>query len=222
MNRLSILVKILSVLLFSSCTTQPQGILIHNVEGYTLLNDELYEFEAIAFSGDEILATGTTDELTDQYGSFEQIDGDGNTLLPGLIDAHVHVMGLGFQELDVDVSGIESLDATLEKIGEFAEANPELEWIRGRGWNQVLWEENEFPTAADLDEVVGDRPVWLTRVDGHAGWANTRALEIANISRDTPDVQGGRIIRDSRGDATGIFIDNTMSYISSNIPERSE
>ena len=221
MNRLLLAFSLLS-LLFVSCSTQPQGILIHNVEGYTLLNDELYEFEAIAFSGDEILATGTTDELTDQYGSFEQIDGDGNTLLPGLIDAHVHVMGLGFQELDVDVSGIESLDATLEKIGEFAEANPELEWIRGRGWNQVLWEENEFPTAADLDEVVSDRPVWLSRVDGHAGWANTRALEIANISRDTPDVQGGRIIRDSRGDATGIFIDNTMSYISSNIPERSE
>jgi predicted amidohydrolase YtcJ len=221
MNRIIIVFAFLSVL-FSSCTTQPQGTLIHNVNGYTLLDNELHQFEAIAFENDEILATGTTEQLIEQYSGFEQIDGEGNTLLPGLIDAHVHVMGLGYQEMEVDVSGLESLDATLEKIGDYAEANPELEWIRGRGWNQVLWEENEFPTAADLDGVVSDRPVWLSRVDGHAGWANTRAMDIANISRDTPDVQGGRIIRDTRGDATGIFIDNTMNYIWSELPERTD
>jgi len=217
MNRIFLVFVFLSILI-AACTSQQQGTLIYNVNGYTLLDDELHQFEAIAFDGDEILATGTTEEITEQFSEFEQIDGEGNTLLPGLIDAHVHVMGLGFQEMNVDVSGLESLDATLQKIGDYAEANPDLEWIRGRGWNQVLWEENEFPTASDLDEVVGDRPVWLTRVDGHAGWANSQAMDIANISRDTPDVQGGRIIRDSRGDATGVFIDNTMNYIENNIP----
>lgn len=218
MNRILLVFVFLSILI-TACTSQQQGTLIYNVNGYTLLDDELHQFEAIAFDGDEILATGTTEEITEQFSGFEQIDGEGNTLLPGLIDAHVHVMGLGYQEMNVDVSGLESLDATLQKIGDYAEANPDLEWIRGRGWNQVLWEENEFPTASDLDGVVGDRPVWLTRVDGHAGWANSQAMEIANISRDTPDVQGGRIIRDSRGDATGVFIDNTMNYIRNNIPE---
>ncbi|WP_340104787.1 amidohydrolase [Rhodohalobacter sp. 8-1] len=221
MNRILLGFVLLSLIL-ASCTTQPQGTLIHNVKGYTLLNNELHTFDALVFEGDEILTTGSAEELSKQYSEFNQVDGQGNTLLPGLIDAHVHVMGLGFQELDVDVSGIESLEGTLEKIGEYAQANPDLEWIRGRGWNQVLWEENEFPTAADLDEVVGDRPVWLTRVDGHAGWANTRAMDIANISRDTPDVQGGRIIRNSRGDATGIFVDATMNYVSSKIPGRTE
>lgn len=222
MNRLYfVFVLFLSIVLFS-CAEQQQGTLIHNVNGYTLLNGELHQFDAIAFEEDEILATGSADQLMEQYAGFDTVDGKGNTLLPGLIDAHVHVMGLGFQELEVDVSGLETLDETLEKIGEYAEANPDLEWIRGRGWNQVLWEENEFPTASDLDEVVGDRPVWLTRVDGHAGWANTQAMDIANISRDTPDIQGGRIIRDSRGDATGVFVDATMNYISSNIPERTE
>jgi len=222
MNRFSLVLALLLSLFISSCSTQPQGTLIHNVNGYTLLDGDLHQFEAIAFEEDEIVATGSSDELMEQFSGFEQIDGEGNTLLPGLIDAHVHVMGLGYQEMEVDVSGLESLDETLEKIGDYTEANPDLEWIRGRGWNQVLWEENEFPTATDLDEVVGDRPVWLTRVDGHAGWANTRAMDMANISRDTPDVQGGRIIRDNRGDATGIFVDATMNYIRSNIPERTE
>ena len=220
MNRLFPLLLFFCAVLVTSCISQQEGTLIHNIKGYTLSGDNLHTFEAIAFSGDEILATGTAAELKDQYGGFEQIDGEGNTLLPGLIDAHVHVMGLGYQELEVDVSGLESLDATLEKISEYADVNPDLEWIRGRGWNQVLWEEDEFPTAADLDKVVGDRPVWLTRVDGHAGWANTKALDISNVSRDTPDIKGGRIIRDSRGDATGILVDATMNYISSNIPER--
>ena len=96
MNRIILVFAFLSLFL-ASCTSQPNGTLIHNVKGYTLLDDSLHTFEAIAFEGDEILATGSTDELTDQYGSFEQIDGEGNTLLPGLIDAHVHVMGLGFQ-----------------------------------------------------------------------------------------------------------------------------
>ncbi|TVQ16715.1 MAG: amidohydrolase, partial [Balneolaceae bacterium] len=98
----------------------------------------------------------------------------------------------------------------------------ELEWIRGRGWNQVLWEENRFPTAAELDRAVSDRPVWLRRVDGHAGWANTRALEIAGITRETPDPDGGTIIRDENGDATGVFIDRAMYLIGRHIPEQDD
>src|SRR6056297_4337382 len=125
MNRIFLVFVFLSILI-AACTSQQQGTLIYNVNGYTLLDDELHQFESIAFDGDEILATGTTEEITEQFSEFEQIDGEGNTLLPGLIDAHVHVMGLGFQELDVDVSGIESLDETLKKISEFADANPEL------------------------------------------------------------------------------------------------
>ncbi|REL33370.1 amidohydrolase [Rhodohalobacter sp. SW132] len=217
------LVFILPLLLIAGCSSGPQdGTVIHNINGYTIAGNELVQFEAIAFSGDEIVAIGTSSVITEDYENFEQIDGEGRTLLPGLIDAHAHVMGLGFQEMDVDVSGLRSLEETQEKLREYAEENPDLEWIRGRGWNQELWEENEFPTAADIDEVIADRPVWLTRVDGHAGWANTRAMEIAGISRETPDVQGGRIIRDARGDATGIFVDATMRNISANLPERTE
>lgn len=207
---------------FISCRAPEDSYIIHSVNGYTFIDNVLTEFDAIAFSEGKVEAIGLFDDMIDEYEHYEAIDGNGRTLLPGLIDAHVHVMGLGFQELDVDVSGIESLEETLEKIKTYAEENPDLEWIRGRGWNQVLWEENEFPTAADLDSVVPDRPVWLRRVDGHAGWANTKTMELAGISRDTPDLKGGKIHRNANGDAVGIFIDAVMRYIEREIPERTE
>lgn len=214
------LILFMSLFFVLSCSDQNNGVIIHNVNGYTLQDEELVEFEALVIQNGKVLDKGSSDEMLTTYESFDRVDGEGKTLLPGLIDAHAHVMGLGYQELDVNVAGIESLDATLQKVKEYADENPELQWITGRGWNQVLWEENEFPTAADLDRVVDDRPVYLTRIDGHAAWANTRAMELAGISRDTPDTQGGRIIRDPQGDATGVFIDESMSNISSVIPER--
>ncbi|MFU8811831.1 MAG: amidohydrolase [Balneolaceae bacterium] len=212
------------LILFSmmACSTDEQGHILYNVNGYTLADGDLLSFEAIAFTDGKVVATGGSDELRQQYPNFTPRDGEGHTLLPGLIDAHAHVMGLGFQEMNVNLAGITSLEEALEKVRAHAEANPDAEWILGRGWNQVLWEENEFPTAADLDRVVPDRPVWLTRIDGHAAWANTRAMEIASISRDTPDLQGGRIIRNNRGDATGIFIDTAMRYVSNQVPEYDE
>jgi predicted amidohydrolase YtcJ len=216
----SLTVFSLLLFLFASCTTQEDAFVLHNVNGYTLQYGQLVGFNAIVVQNGLIIETGTSDDMLYQYAEFESIDGEGKTLLPGLIDAHAHVMGLGFQQLDVNVQGIRSLEETLKKIGEYAEANPDMEWILGRGWNQVLWEENEFPTAADLDRIVSDRPVYLTRVDGHAAWANTKAMELAGIDDNTPDVQGGVIIRDDNGKATGIFVDATMRYIRQVIPGR--
>ncbi|MCG2589174.1 amidohydrolase [Rhodohalobacter sulfatireducens] len=209
-----------SFLLFSACSNQTDiGFVYHNVNGYTLMNSELHQFEALAVVDGKILATGTNEEILDAFSDFAQFNGNGNTLLPGLIDAHAHVMGLGIQELDVNVAGIESLDETLQVIEAFAADHPDREWITGRGWNQVLWEENEFPTASDLDEVVSGRPVFLTRIDGHAGWANSRAMELAGIDQTTEDPTGGRIIRNDNGEATGVFIDSAMNLIETSIPE---
>lgn len=212
---------LIMALLLSACTRQTEtGFVYHNVNGYTLIDGKLHQFEALAVQSGKIITTGPADEILDAYPDFERIDGEGNTLLPGLIDAHAHVMGLGIQELDVNVAGLESLAGTLQRVEEFASQHADREWITGRGWNQVLWEENEFPTASDLDEIVSDRPVFLTRIDGHAGWANSKALELAGIDRDTEDPTGGRIIRDSNGGATGIFIDAAMSLIRNVIPEK--
>ena len=200
-----------------SCSQKPQKTIITNVNGYTFTGDEITTFTTLVFQDGKVVATGGDDLITEHSGTT--IDGGGKTMLPGLIDAHGHVMGLGFQELNVNLAGIETLEATLETIKEYADENPELEWIQGRGWNQTLWPENEFPTAQDLDEVVSDRPVWLSRVDGHAGWGNSLAMQLGGISKDTPDPQGGLIIRDSQGNATGIFIDAAEGYISSVVPE---
>lgn len=205
----------------ASCTEDEEAFVLYNVKGYTIENSQLEAFDALVVRDGRVADRGASDAMQEQYAEFEQIDGEGKTLIPGLVDAHAHVMGLGYQQLDVNVQGIRSLDETLETIRKYAEANPEMEWIQGRGWNQVLWEENEFPTAEDLDRVVPDRPVYLTRVDGHAAWANTKAMELAGIDADTPDIQGGVVVRDEDGEATGIFIDATMRYIREMIPSRS-
>lgn len=206
--------------IISACTETNNTKTFINANGYTFSGDQVISFETMIIENGKIVDVGGS-ELSENS-SGEVIDLEGKTVLPGLIDAHGHVMGLGYQELNVNLAGIESLEATLDTIKAYAEANPELEWIQGRGWNQTLWEENEFPTAADLDKVVDDRPVWLTRVDGHAAWANTKAMELAGISRETPDPQGGKVIRDRAGNATGVFVDAAENYIQEIVPEPTE
>ena len=177
----------------------------------------MVQFSTLIIKNGKVLEIGDDSLLNNHNG--KKIDVAGKTLLPGLIDAHGHVMGLGYQELQVNLMGIETLEETLEAIKQYAKSNPDLEWIQGRGWNQTLWPENEFPTAKDLDKIVADRPVWLSRVDGHAGWGNSLAMRLGGISKDTPEVQGGKIIRDNNGNATGIFIDAAEGYIQSIVPE---
>lgn len=212
---------ILALFFFISCNQHRELKIIDNVNGYTIVEDELVQFTTLVIADGKVLHIGGS-ELVEEYGSAEIIDGDGRTLLPGLIDAHGHVMNLGRQQIQVDLTGIPTLEETLDKVKEYAEANPDLEWIQGRGWNQTRWPENEFPTAQDLDEIVSDRPVWLSRVDGHAAWANTKAMQLANISNDTPDPQGGKVIRGRRGEATGIFVDAAEEYINSIIPSSTD
>ncbi len=190
--------------------------LIHNIRGYTSTMDGIHEFTALHIGADgRIVATGG-DEL--EPDSADRIDGGGKTVLPGLIDAHAHVFGLGQLKTALDLTGVDSVDNAAAAIAGFAEDNPHAAWITGRGWNQVLWPVKEFPTAAHIDAVVTDRPVWLRRIDGHAGWANSAAMKLAGISDDTPDPIGGKILRDANGHATGVFIDKAMGLIAAQIP----
>ncbi len=198
---------------------ESQLIIYKNVKGYTFHNGGLDTFSAIAFKGNTIIDVAFDDSLETGAENAKVINGDGNVMLPGLIDAHAHIMGLGYQIMNVNVAGISSLDSTLQKVAEYAENNPELNWIRGRGWNQVIWGIGRFPTAEELDQAVSERPVWLSRVDGHAGWANSKAMEIAGITEETQAPKGGKIIRDENGNPTGVFIDAAQSLITSHIPE---
>ncbi len=139
------------------------------------------------------------------------VDAKGQTVIPGLIDAHGHVMALGFTALQLDLTGTKSLVDLQQRLKDYAAANPDARWILGRGWNQELWADKRFPTAADVDAVVSDRPVWLGRVDGHAAVANSAAMQAAGFSLNTQAPAGGRI-------ENGLFVDAAMSLVESKIP----
>ncbi|MFC0506703.1 amidohydrolase [Micromonospora costi] len=190
-------------------------VLVDNVRGYTVTRDgRLHRFSSIL-----IAPNGTVAGLDARAGrGVRRIDGRGRVLLPGMHDAHGHLWSYGALASELDLSGTRSLAEAQQALAAYAAANPDLAWITGRGWNQVIWGLGRFPTAADLDGFVSDRPVWLVRVDGHAGVANSVALALAGVTRDTPDPAGGQIIRDADGNPTGTLIDNAMSLVSSKLP----
>ncbi len=147
-----------------------------------------------------------------------RLDGKGRTLMPGLIDGHGHFMSLGWQALTLDLNAATSLDDAKARIKAYADANPDRKWITGRGWNQESWNLGRFPTAADLDSVVADRPVWLERVDGHAGWANSLAIKLAGVTPTTAAPSGGRIEM-TAGKPNGVFVDSAQDLVSKVLPQ---
>ena len=181
--------------------------MVDNVNGYTIREDgHLFRFTGMWIGDDgrvrQLYQRGDTRPSRPRF----LLNGRGRTLIPGLIDAHGHVMGLGMGALQLDLSDTNSLAEAQQRIAAYAAANPTPRWIVGRGWNQERWHLGRFPTAAELDAVVGDRPVWLERVDGHAGWANSTAMREANVTAATLAPAGGRIERTGRA-PSGVFVD---------------
>ncbi|MBB4149226.1 hypothetical protein GGQ90_003015 [Sphingobium scionense] len=146
-----------------------------------------------------------------------KLDAGGKTLIPGLIDAHGHVMGLGLSLITLDLSDTKSLAEAQAKIRAYAQENTGRKWIIGTGWNQETWGLGRFPTAAELDAAVDDIPVWLERVDGHAGWANSAAIRAAGVSATTKAPAGGRIEM-AAGKPAGVFVDKAMDLIQKVVP----
>lgn len=213
-----------AALLLSATAAHAAPTLIDNLNGYTLNGKgDLVRFQALVIDdAGKIVLAGSRAAALKAAKTATRIDGKGRTVLPGLIDAHGHVMGQGVALSALDLRATTSLSDAQRTIGEYSRKHPEAAWIRGRGWNQEVWKLGRFPTAAELDAVVKDRPVWLKRVDGHAGWANTLALERAGITRETPDPPGGRIERDGQGEATGVLIDAAMALVERQVPPLSE
>jgi predicted amidohydrolase YtcJ len=194
--------------------------LIDNVKGQTIGADgQVERFKALLYDDAGVIkAVIHEGEKTPKKGFQARLDGKGRIVLPGLIDAHLHVMGTGFAALTLDLSETTSLADALEKIGAYAKAHPDRAWLIGRGWNQERWQLGRFPTAAELDAVVPGRPVWLERVDGHAGWANTAALKAAGVTAASKDPSGGKIERNADGSPAGVFVDNASDLVGSHVP----
>jgi predicted amidohydrolase YtcJ len=146
-----------------------------------------------------------------------RLDGQGRTLVPGMIDAHGHVMGLGLSLLTLDLSETKSLTEAQAKIAAYVKDNPGRKWILGTGWNQEAWGLGRFPTAADLDPITSDTPIWLERVDGHASWANSAALRAAGITPATVAPAGGRIEK-AAGKPSGVFVDAAQALVQRVVP----
>lgn len=145
------------------------------------------------------------------------IDLDGGVAMPGLVDGHAHLYGIGKALAEIDVRNLADATACARRVVEAAEQQPDG-WLQGRGWDQNLWPGKNWPTRAQLDAVVPDRPVMLRRVDGHAAWVNSKALELAGIDRNTPDPEGGAILHDQYGDPLGILVDNAADLVRGIIP----
>lgn len=195
--------------------------LVEHVRGYTLAGDRLQQFDALLVEGGKVIATGTTAALQKAHPDAQRVEGKGRVLLPGLIDAHGHVLELGMRATQVRLEDTRTLKNAQGRVLAYAKAHPDAAWVLGGGWNQANWKLGRFPTAADLDSVVADRPVALERVDGHAIWLNSKALAATGITRATPDPVGGRIEHDAHGEPTGVLVDRAEALAQRVIPKAS-
>lgn len=188
---------------------------LKNIIAYSHDGERLSKLDALLFDKE----TGKIIEPTEEaLNEAEVIDGKGQFVLPGLHDAHGHILNYGLGKMLVEVRDLPDANVAVEKVKKFADANPDMPWVLGRGWNHVQWKSKSFPTRYQLDEVVSDRPVWLRRVDGHAAWANSKALAIAGINRETAK-GNDLIIKDEEGVPTGVLIDNAMSLVAKHVPQ---
>jgi predicted amidohydrolase YtcJ len=216
------IIRLIVIFLAVSSAAIAESTVVNHINGYALTNSGLQRFSKMVIVDGKVQRLLGADENLSPIAGAKHIDGGGKTLLPGLIDAHGHVLALGQQQIQVDLRDSPSVNAALDRVRGVAATNKRDGWLLGRGWNQVLWPDKKFPTAAQLDSVVADRPALLSRVDGHAIWVNTAALKIAGITRATTDPTGGQIIHDVNGNPTGVLIDAARSLIERHIPSATD
>jgi predicted amidohydrolase YtcJ len=203
------------VLIASSAFAQVADLVVQNATVYTV-DKTKPAANSLAVKDGKFIAVGG--DMKKHIGpSTRVIDAKGAAVIPGLTDAHVHLRGLGDMLETFDLRFVKTREEVAQIVKRAADKLPPGEWVRGRNWDQTNWG-GEFPNADDLSKVVNDRPVYLNRVDGHAGWANRKALEIAGITKATQDPPGGQIIRDKDGNPTGILIDRAMGLVTRKVP----
>jgi predicted amidohydrolase YtcJ len=211
------------LLLFCALTlaaraAEDADLLLTNGNIYTV-NEKQPHAEAVAVRKDRVVFVGSNGDAK-KFHAARTINLAGKTVVPGLTDSHCHIFGIGERELTLNLEGANTLMDFLAKVSERATKTEPGKWITGRGWIETFWKPSQFPTRQDLDKVAPHNPVFLTRADGHAAIANSAALTIANVDKDTPNPFGGEILKDkTTGEPTGLLTDNAMDLVAKQIPK---
>lgn len=214
MRKIITVIFVAIALFLMSCNSQEADLVVYNARIYTI-SEGFEVVEAMAIKDGKILALGRSEEIKAQYPAKEMLDGQGKAIYPGFIDAHAHFFGYAQSLNNANLTEAKSWEEVLARLQEFARTHPEG-WLTGRGWDQNDWPGKQFPTKDKLDELFPDRPVLLTRIDGHAAIANQKALEAAGITKSY-ELTGGEII-EKDGKLTGVLIDNAVDLVNSKIP----
>ena len=233
MKRILFLLLSFAIFACSSEKTEVADTIFQNGKIYTV-NEAAPEAEAVAVKDGMIIYVGTSADAQKFRGEQTQVvDLDGKTMTPGLIESHGHFMGLGYNELELDLMYVKNYDELVEKVAEaVAKAEPG-EWITGRGWHQSKWDKlpeetfKGFQTHDKLSAVSPENPVWLRHASGHAAFANEKAMSIAGVNQLSVEqiqgeIEGGEIIRDDLGNPTGIFTETAMATIWKYVPQNTE
>ncbi len=216
----SMLATLSFALLVSTANAQQPAadLVVTNAKIYTV-DDAHPRAQAMVIKDGKVIFVGDNRGARTFIGSnTQQMDLDGKTVIPGMVDAHGHLANLGQRLKGVDLVGTKSYDEVIQRVVERAKVTPAGQWIRGRGWDQNDWADTRFPSNEALSKAVPNHPVYLTRVDGHAGLVNARAIQLAGVTAATKDPDGGRFIRDAAGNPTGVLIDAAQGIVSSKIP----
>ena len=203
--------------------TEAADIVFKNGNVYTV-NERQPRAEAIAVKGNKIVFVGSNLDAKAYEGrSTRVIDLKNRTVVPGLIDAHYHLAGVGAREMNLNLEGTTSLEEFLARVKSRVERAKAGEWVAGRGWIETFWKPQLFPTRWDLDKIAPENPVYLTRADGHAAVVNSAALKVAGITKETPNPQGGEIMKDRKtGEPSGMLVDRAQNLAGRHVPPPTE
>ena len=213
-----VLATLLSAFPAMAAGTEAADSVYRNGNIYTV--DEAFsKATALAIKGDRLVYVGGEAGVEAYIGpDTKVVDLGGETVIPGLVEGHMHVAGLGSSLMNLDCFWMPK-QAILDLVKAAAEQAKPGEWIQGRGWMNTVWEDTSYPTKEELDAVAPNNPVFLTRACGHMGWANSKAIELAGITPDTPNPQGGEYLKNANGELLGCMTDTAMNPIRELIPE---
>lgn len=213
------LVFVVSLSSLATAQAATADVIITNARVYTVNTQQKWA-EAVAVKGDKIVAVGDRKQVEALRGpATKVIDAGGRMLLPGFEDCHIHFMQGSVGLTQVDLNGSATVEEIQKRVKAYADSHPKEPWILGMGWTYPVFGPSAVPNKKMLDDVVSDRPVYLDAFDGHSGWANSKALAMAGIDRNTPDPPNGQVVRDANGDPTGALRESATDLVSSKAPK---